>query len=46
MFKFPRWFKDFSVEELNFTIMVEFIFERVAFIATLFKAVMPVEVAP
>jgi hypothetical protein len=39
----------FSVEELNFTIMVEFILERVAFKATalmLFRAAMPAEVAP
>jgi len=38
----------FSVEELNLTIIVEFILERVAFMATafiLFKAVIPAEVA-
>jgi len=38
----------FSVEELNLTIIVEFILERVAFIATaliLLSAVIPADVA-
>ena len=48
LFKLPLYAILFSVEELNFTIIVEFILERVAFIATalmLFRAVIPAEVA-
>ena len=49
LFRLPLWFMLFSVDELNLTIIVEFIFERVAFKATalmLLRAVMPAEVAP
>jgi len=47
LFKLDRWFIVLSVDELNLTIMVEFIFERVAFIAAaliLFRAAIPAEV--
>jgi hypothetical protein len=47
LFKFERWLIVLSVDELNFTIMVEFIFDLVAFIAAafmLFNAVRPADV--
>jgi hypothetical protein len=50
LFKLLRWLLSaFSGCELNLTIIVLFIFERVAFIAAalmLFRAVMPADVAP
>ena len=48
LFKLPLYAMLFSVEELNLTIIVEFILERVAFIATalmLLSAVIPADVA-
>ena len=44
LLRFPLWFIDFSVEELNLTIIVEFILDLLAFMATTFillSAVMP-----
>ena len=49
LLRLPLWFMLFSVEELNLTIMVEFILVLVACRAAalmLFKAVRPAEVAP
>lgn len=46
LFRFDRWLIVLSVEELNFTIIVEFILDLVAFMAAalmLLSAVIPAE---
>lgn len=49
LLRFPLWLILFSVDELNLTIIVLFIFDLVTFIAAalmLFRAVMPADVWP